>query len=63
MTLPSQGRNLTQNEIFSIEKAVREAGIQQIHPEKMEAFANYLVQKIKQKINSIITLQNNGKHR
>jgi hypothetical protein len=48
MTLPSQGKNLTQNEIFSIEKAVREAGIQQIHPEKMEAFANYLVQKIKQ---------------
>ena len=48
MTLPSQGKNLTQNEIFSIEKAVRESGIQQIHPEKMEAFANYLVQKIKQ---------------
>ena len=48
MTLPSQGRNLTQNEIFSIEKAVREAGIQQIHPEKMEAFAEYLVSKVKE---------------
>jgi len=47
MTLPSKGRKLDQNEISSIENAVKEAGIQQIHPEKMEAFAEYMVQKLK----------------
>ena len=36
MTLPSEGRKLDQNEVNSIENAVREAGIQQIHPDKME---------------------------
>lgn len=48
MTLPSQGKKLERNEIISIENAVDEAGIQQIHPDKMEAFADYLVQKLKQ---------------
>jgi hypothetical protein len=47
MTLPSEGRKLDQNEISSIENAVKEAGIQQIHPEKMEAFAESMVQKLK----------------
>ena len=47
MTLPSQGKKLERNEIISIENAVDEAGIQQIHPDKMEAFADYLVQKLK----------------
>lgn len=47
MTLPSQGKKLNRNEIISIENAVDEAGIQQIHPDKMEAFADYLVQKLK----------------
>jgi hypothetical protein len=47
MTLPSDGRKLKDEEISSIENAVDEAGIQQIHPEKMEAFAEYLVQKMK----------------
>jgi len=47
MTLPSNGKKLNDNEIFSIENAVNEAGIQQMHPEKMEAFAEYLVQKLK----------------
>ena len=45
MTLPSEGRKLD-NEINSIENAVRE-GIQQIHPDKMEAFAEHLVDKLK----------------
>ena len=45
MTLPSDGRKLDQNEIDSIENAVKEAGIQQIHPDKMEAFAEELVQR------------------
>ena len=48
MTLPSQGKKLTENEIYSITNAVKELGIQQIHPKKMEAFAEYLVQKAKE---------------
>lgn len=47
MTLPNDGRKLDQNEIDSIENAVREAGIQQIHPDKMEAFADELVSRLK----------------
>jgi|TARA_Y100000033_G_scaffold32323_1_gene30910 hypothetical protein len=47
MTLPSKGRKLDENEISSIENAVKEAGIQQIHPDKMEAFADHLVEKLK----------------
>ena len=48
MTLPSKGRKLDENEISSIENAVKEAGIQQIHPDKMEAFADHLVQQLKE---------------
>ena len=47
MTLPSNGRKLDQNEVNSIENAVKEAGIQQIHPDKMEAFADELVSKLR----------------
>ena len=47
MTLPSKGRKLDENEISSIENAVKEAGIQQIHPEKMEAYADAMVSKLK----------------
>ena len=47
MTLPSGGRNLDDNEINSIKNAVKDAGIQQIHPDKMEAFAEHLVNKLK----------------
>ena len=48
MTLPSNGRKLNENEVSSIENAVKEAGIQQIHPDKMEAFAEYLVSQFKE---------------
>jgi hypothetical protein len=48
MTLPSHGKKLSQNEIYSITNAVKDAGIQQIHPEKMESFAEYLVSKLKE---------------
>lgn len=48
MTLPSQGKKLTANEIESIEIAMRDSGIRAIHPEKMEAFADMLVQKLKE---------------
>ena len=47
MTLPSDGKKLDQNEVNSIENAVKEAGIQQIHPDKMEAFADELVSRLK----------------
>lgn len=47
MTLPKTGRKLNENEISSIESAVKEAGIQQVHPDKLESFADYLVQKLK----------------
>ncbi len=45
MTLPKNGRKLDQNEVKSIKSAVEEAGIPQIHPDKMESFAEYLVQQ------------------
>ena len=48
MTLPKDGKKLDQNEIKSIKNAVEEAGIPQIHPDKMESFAEYLVQKARQ---------------
>jgi len=48
MTLPAQGKKLTQNEIESITIAVNDVGICAIHPEKMEAFAEYLVEKMKE---------------
>tara|TARA_B100001059_G_scaffold142350_1_gene142286 strand:- start:2082 stop:2249 length:168 start_codon:yes stop_codon:yes gene_type:complete len=47
MTLPSKAKKLDENEIFSINSAVKDAGIQQIHPEKMEAFAEHLVNRLK----------------
>ena len=47
MTHPSEGRKLTDNEINSISNAVKEGGIQHIHPEKMEAFADSMVEKLK----------------
>ena len=47
MTLPSKGKKLDQNEIYSINNAVKDAGIQQIHPDKMEAFADSMVEKLK----------------
>ena len=52
MTLPVGGQKLNDNEIYSINVAVKEAGIQQIHPEKMEAFAEHLVQKLKEQISN-----------
>ena len=52
MTLPVGGKKLKDNEIYSINVAVKEAGIQQIHPEKMEAFAEHLVQKLKEQISN-----------
>ena len=47
MTLPSKGKKLDQNEIYSINNAVKEAGIVQIHPDKMEAYAEHLVDQLR----------------
>ena len=44
MTLP-KNRQLDQNEIDSMKVAVEEYDIRAIHPDKMEDFAEYLVQK------------------
>ena len=48
MTLSSQGKKLTDTEIQSIENAVKDSGIKAIHPEKMEAYAHQLVERLKQ---------------
>ena len=47
MTLPKDGRKLDQNEIESIQNAVEDWN-SQIHPDKMESFAEYLVEKARQ---------------
>lgn len=47
MTLPKH-RKLSESEAKSIESAVEEAGIVAIHPDKMEEFADYLVEKTRQ---------------
>ena len=47
MTLPKNGKKLTENEEKSMKIALKEAGIRAIHPERMEALADYLVEKAK----------------
>ena len=41
-----KGSDLSHNEIDSIEIAVKDASITAVHPEKLEAFADYLVKKL-----------------
>lgn len=48
MTLPSKAKRLTSKEIESIKIAMNDVDIRAIHPEKMEAFAEYLVERMKQ---------------
>ena len=43
MTLPRE-QKIKEQDIESMKIAVKEAGIQAIHPDKMEEFAEYLVQ-------------------
>ena len=47
MTLPKNGKKLTEMEEKSMKIALKEAGIRAIHPERMEALAHYLVEKVK----------------
>lgn len=48
MTLPKNGKKLTKMEEKSMKIALKEADIRAIHPERMEALAHYLVEKVKQ---------------
>jgi|TARA_B100000900_G_scaffold343476_1_gene307208 hypothetical protein len=47
MTLP-RNKKPKAEEIESMKIAVEEAGIQALHPDKMEDFAAHLVEKLKQ---------------
>jgi hypothetical protein len=47
MTLPANGRKLTENEEKSMEIALQQVGIRAIHPERMEALADAMVQRLK----------------
>ena len=48
MTLPKNTK-IEQQHIESMKIAVDQAGIQAIHPDKMEEFAEYLVQQVRTK--------------
>ena len=47
MTHPSNKNKLTKEETKRIENAVKDVGIRAIHPEKMEAYAQMMVEKLK----------------
>ena len=47
MTHPTNKNKLTKEETKSIESAVKDVGIGAIHPEKMEAYAQMMVEKLK----------------
>lgn len=47
MTLPSDGKKLSDQEAQSIEIAIEESGLTAVHPERMEALAERLVRKLK----------------
>jgi len=48
MTLSSKGKKLTKSEEQSMKLAIDDTGITAIHPERMEALADRLVEKLKQ---------------
>lgn len=54
MTLPNEGKKLNENEVYSINNAVKDAGIQQIHPEKMEAWGDHLVSQLKKEEDDVM---------
>ena len=47
MTLPQNGKKLSKIEEQSMEIALKESGIVAIHPERMEALADSMVEKLK----------------
>ena len=56
MTLPKDGKKLTETELKSIENAIKDTGIKAVHPEKMEALAEMLVSKLKNEKTQFTTL-------
>ena len=52
MTHSPKDKKLSSQEIESIELAVEQVDIRAIHPDKMEAFADHLVQKLQNEENS-----------
>ena len=50
MTLPSNGKKLTENEEKSMKIALEQADIRAIHPERMEALAESMVEKLKEPV-------------
>ena len=46
MTLPNNNQKLNEIEVASINNAVKDAGIRAVHPDKMEAYADYLVAQL-----------------
>lgn len=46
MTLPNNNQKLNETEVASINNAVKDAGIRAVHPDKMEAYADYLVSQL-----------------
>ena len=52
MTHSPKDKKLSSQEIESMKIAVDQADIRAIHPDKMEAFADYLVQKLQNEENS-----------
>jgi hypothetical protein len=51
MTLPQNGKKLTETEKKSMKIALKEADIRAIHPERMEALADSMVQRLKNSAN------------
>ena len=47
MTFKRDQKDLCNQEVESMEKAVEDSRIQAIHPDKLEDFAEYLVRKLK----------------
>ena len=47
MTLPANGKKLTEKEAESMQIALKEADIRAIHPDRMEALAESMVEKLK----------------
>ena len=52
MTLPSDGKKLTKKEQESMKIALEQADIRAIHPERMEALAESMVEDLKIKGNA-----------
>ena len=47
MTLPAHGKKLSQQESESIKIAVEQADIRAVHPDRMEAYAEEMVSRLK----------------